>query len=74
MTDEMTEIKIGMYSEEAAKLYGTHIYSTPSGGLMEVCSVDSKYPEGYNWPDAQNCGPVDKWIRKGRTGSKERDS
>ena len=57
------------YSEEAAKWYGTCIYSTLDGGEIEVTNV---YQEGqedqYMWKDKRLLGRVGAYLRKGERG------
>lgn len=65
---------IGIYSSEAACLYGTSIYLTPEGKEVHVTCVMS---EGeilkYNWADKVIIGPVTDYVRRGFIGSREHD-
>lgn len=48
---------------------GSHVYSTPSGGEVEVTSVGSQADfDRYQWSDKRDVGQVLHWIRDGEQG------
>ncbi len=61
----------GFYSQEAAELGGTIIYSTSNNKEVEVTALfDSKEigETNYIWRDKIYVGVVNKYLRKGRDG------
>lgn len=66
-------LRFAWYSNNAAKLYGTHIYQTADGREVEVTGVQLAAGDtrGYQWSDQVAVGFVTNWVRKGRVGSHE---
>lgn len=61
---------VALYSEKASKEYGTVIYETEDGKLIECTAVVKPGNESnYLWEDAVNLGPVKKYICKGKSES-----
>ena len=54
----------GFYSAQAAKFYGSGIYTTPDGKEVEVTLVDPSTKLDYRWPDTVFVGPVVDFVRK----------
>jgi hypothetical protein len=61
--------KYGFYSAEAAKFYGTHLYSTVDGQQVEVTSICRDiHGIDYKWKDKRFVGEVVKWLGKVSSG------
>lgn len=58
--------KYGWYSEKAVKEgHGSHIYSTPDGGEVEVTTVGTETHK-YYWDDKVFVGEVLQGLRDGQ--------
>jgi hypothetical protein len=60
------------FSKRGAELYGTAIYARADGTEIEVTAVvDLKqYPDSIlKWPDLEDRGEVERYLRKGTPGS-----
>lgn len=55
----------GFYSERAAAVRGTLVYSTPDGREVEVTGVVTSL-DAYEWPDKVYVGQVVEFVRRGR--------
>jgi hypothetical protein len=61
------EVKYGYYSPLAAEQFGTHIYTTPDGRMVEITAYG---PEdmNYYWDDKVCVGVVCDYVRQGTAG------
>jgi hypothetical protein len=59
----------GFFSAEAARCFGTIIYSTPNGQKVEVtCIWSNREAQGYLWKDKVCVGEVAHLVSLGRRG------
>lgn len=56
----------GFFSEEALDLCGTHWYSTPEGGEVEVTHIGRSETCSVRFEDLKSLGPVSEYLRPGR--------
>lgn len=67
----MSRILHAVFSEDAARKFGSVIYARANGNLVEVCVVGEdkqKLLDGYKWPDKVYVGEVEQYMRPGRPG------
>lgn len=60
------EQPMGMFSAQAAELFGTTIWSGLNGQEIEITAF--YYPSKYKWNDKIIVGPADRYIRQGKSG------
>lgn len=68
---------LGIYSAQAAALYGSVLYSGPASANGQPIEVTCVSPESrfndswkaYKWPDKIEAGPVLTYLGVGRIGS-----
>ena len=58
----------GLFSEQAANLYGSDFYLDANGREVEVTCLGVDESE-YNWPDTVVRGRLSRWVRYGRTNT-----
>jgi len=64
-------MKYGLYSAEAARLFGSFYYKKPDGSQVEItCVCDTPDWDGYCWKDKVSVGEVVEygWCGKATTG------
>ena len=63
---------LGFYSKKAHKITHSCIYETPDGKEVELTCV-TENPDDYKWDDKVCVGPVTRFLRIGKEGTKLRD-
>ena len=64
-------MQIGFYSAQAAREFGSMIYSTTDDKEIEITQCYASEEQGnkeYTWSDKQCVGSVVKWLRNGQVG------
>jgi len=60
--------RAGLYSEEAAAMYGTVIYRSLDGTRVHVTGIPRREETYvYHWPDAVRVAWVTDYVRPGRS-------